>query len=430
MAAKILLVNPPVYDFTAYDFWMRPYGLLTVGGYLRERAGLQLFDYLDRRYEDIGAGREVESDRWGRGRFYSEAVATPECLKGIPRYFKRFGLPREVFAEFVRRAGSFDFVLVQTVMSYWYPGVREVIDDVRRLSPGAKIVLGGPYVGLCPEHAESLGADLLITGADLEPLWGFLEMEPRSDAAALWEAYGKLDVGVIKISDGCPFACSYCSVANTYGEFGPRPVEHALEEMELLCKMGARNMAFYDDSLLFDAENVLGVFLEQVLRRGFAVNFHTPNGLNARFITGEIAELMVRAGFRTFYLGFESASQQWQEQTGSKVYCDELAHAVEHLRTAGAAPASITAYQILGHPDSDTQELEESMRFVRSLGIRGMLADFSPIPGTPDGERCGKWVDMAEPLMHNKTAFPVVLLGFDETNRLKDLQRILNRTLP
>jgi hypothetical protein len=36
---------------------------------------------------------------------------------------------------------------------------------------------------------------------------------------------------------------------------------------------------------------------------------------------------------------------------------------------------------------------------------------------------------MDEPLFHNKTVFPIILLGFDETNRLKDLQRQLNRNL-
>ena len=69
------------------------------------------------------------------------------------------------------------------------------------------------------------------------------------------------------------------------------------------------------------------------------------------------------------------------------------------------------------------------MRFVNKLGIRGMLADFSPIPGTPDGDACRKFVNMDEPLLHNKTAFPIILLGFDQTNRLKDLQRKLNRNL-
>jgi hypothetical protein len=37
---------------------------------------------------------------------------------------------------------------------------------------------------------------------------------------------------------------------------------------------------------------------------------------------------------------------------------------------------------------------------------------------------------MDEPLFHNKTAFPIIMLGFDEANQLKDLQRRLNRSLP
>jgi len=48
MQPKILLVNPPIYDFSAYDFWLKPYGLLRVAGYLRGQAQLSLFDYLDR----------------------------------------------------------------------------------------------------------------------------------------------------------------------------------------------------------------------------------------------------------------------------------------------------------------------------------------------------------------------------------------------
>jgi radical SAM superfamily enzyme YgiQ (UPF0313 family) len=159
------------------------------------------------------------------------------------------------------------------------------------------------------------------------------------------------------------------------------------------------------------------------------VNLHSPNGLNARFVTPDLAELMVQAGFKTFHLGLESVSSQWQQRTGSKVSSDELARAVKYLTAAGTEPTSITAYQILGHPHTDVAELEASMHFANSLCIRGMLADFSPIPDTPDGEYCRMWVDMDEPLFHNKTAFPIILLGFDEVNRLKDLQRQLNRSL-
>jgi radical SAM superfamily enzyme YgiQ (UPF0313 family) len=426
---KILLVNPPVYDFAAYDFWVRPYGLLSVAGFLRGKAKFALFDYLDRLHPFFATSKGLESDSWGRGRFYFKKIASPDCFKNIPRHFRRFGLPRSVFQDFITNKKPYDFVLANTVMTYWYPGVQEVIEDIKRVLPGAKIILGGNYITLCRKHAEKLGADLLVEGNDLGPLWDYIGMKPGLNQPGLWEAYGRLNVGVLKLSDGCPFECTYCLVPKVYGKFKARSLQRSLAELELLIKRGAKNIAFYDDALLFDTKNVLIPFFNEVLRRDIKVNFHSPNAINARFVTKEIAELMIRAGFKAIYLGFESISRDWQRQTGSKVFSDELTEAVKNLKSAGAEPKNITAYQILGHPKTDLADLEESMRFVNRLGIRGMLADFSPVPGTPDGELCRKWVDMDEPLFHNKTAFPIILLGFDETNRLKDLQRQLNRIL-
>ena len=430
MKPKILLVNPPIHDFAAYDFWLKPSGMLSVAGFLRGKADFKLFDCLDRLAPFMTGQKKFETDRWGRGRFYCRQIPSPPALEAIPRYFRRFGLPRNLFADFLAKEGPFDFVMVQTTMTYWYEGLREVIEDVHKLQPQAKIILGGNYVTLCCDHAQTLGADLLVKGTNLEPLWEYLAIPPDLRQPALWEVYDKLNVGVLKLTEGCPFTCTYCSVPKVYGKFKPRSLDHSLGELELLCRLGVENVAFYDDALLFEADKVLIPFLSEVLKRNLRVNFHSPNALNARFITRDLAEIMVRAGFKTFYLGFESASQQWQKRTGSKVFSDELSQATRYLIAAGAEPANITAYQILGHPHIGIQQLEASMRFVNSLGIRGMLADFSPIPGTPDGEYCRKWVDLDEPLMHNKTVFPIVLLGFDESNRLKDLQRRLNRERP
>jgi hypothetical protein len=430
MKPRILLVNPPIYDFAAFDFWLKPYGMLSLAGKLRDRADFAMFDYLDRLNPFSARQKSLASDQWGRGRFYFEKIPNPEPLSSIPRYFRRFGLPRDMFGDFLASQKPFDFVFIQTTMTYWYPGLREVIEDIRRLQPKAKIVLGGNYVTLCNSHAEALGADILIHGTDLEPLWKYLNIITDLTQPALWEVYENLKTCVLKLSDGCPFSCTYCSVPKVYGKFVPRPLENSLVEFELLSRLGVDNIAFYDDALLFQSETLLVPFLEEIIKRDSKINFHSPNALNARFVTSELAELMVRAGFKTFYLGFESASSQWQKQTGSKVFSEELAVAAEKLITAGALPGNITAYQILGHPHIDIQELEESMRFVHSLGIRGMLADFSPIPGTPDGEYCRKWVNLDEPLMHNKTAFTIIRVGFEESNRLKDIQRKLNRSLP
>src|SRR6516164_6390620 len=157
MQPKIMLVNPPIYDFSAYDYWLKPYGLLRVAGYLRGQADLRLFDYLDRLHPRVRP--TYKSDAWGRGSFVSELLPKPAFYAGIRRHFRRFGLPRAEFQNFLMEEGPFDFALVQTVMTYWYPGVQEVLQDLRTFSPGTRTVLGGVYATLYPDHARCLGAD-------------------------------------------------------------------------------------------------------------------------------------------------------------------------------------------------------------------------------------------------------------------------------
>jgi pyruvate-formate lyase-activating enzyme len=404
---NLLLVNPPIFDFTAFDFWLRPYGLLRVGGQLRT-CKLTVFDYLV----------SGERDAFARGRFDRLQAVKPAPLADLPRRFHRFGRPREGFLRLLSDQ-TFDVVLVQTVMTYWYLGVREVIEDVRKLQPHARIILGGVYATLCPGHARSLGADQVLEGLDLKPL-GL----PLSDGLPFWEGVD-VDVGVLKITEGCPFRCTYCSVPVVYPNFAARPLDACVEELRHLVRLGTRHVAFYDDALLFKPDRILLPFLEAVLRQDFDVAFHTPNALNARFITPEIARLMVRAGFKTFFLGFESKDYQWQRKTGGKVYSEEFADAVRALREAGAY--YIAAYVIIGHPDSEGQNVEASIRFAAEQGAHVMLSEFAPIPGTPDGESCGAYTCLDEPLNHNKTAFTSRFLGAKRVNDLKALCREVNR---
>ena len=428
---RVLLVNPPVLDFTAYDFWLKPYGLLQVGGMLRGRADLCLFDAMDRLDPRVSGAERLRRDDWDRGEFFSRKVPTPDALAAIRRRFRRFGLPRKVFRQFLHAAGPFDFVLVQTGMTYWYLGVREVIEDLREICPQAGIVLGGVYATLCPGHAAGLGADLVVQGADLTPLWRRMGLEGDTGQPAWWEGYDRLHAAAVKISDGCPFRCTYCSVPRVDPTFRARPTDRILAEWRLLLEKGVSNVAFYDDALLHEADTVLMPLLDALRDRGWldGLSLHTPNALNARFITPRLADGMVQSGFQTFYLGFESGSHRWQRQTGGKVTVEQLARAVEDLTGAGADRTRITAYVILGHPLGEPQEVAEAMHLAHGLGIRIMLAEFSPIPGTADGQACGGVVDMAEPLWHNKTAFTIRALGRDTVNRLKHLCRQLNETL-
>jgi len=419
MKPRILLVNPPVYDFSAYDFWLKPYGMLRVAGLLRGQAEFQLYDFMDRLDPRVPQGI-YRADEWGRGEFYSESIEKPAVFSNVPRRFRRFGLPRQTFEKFLSEDGPFDYALVQTGMTYWYPGVREVIDDIRAISPQIKIVLGGVYATLCASHARTLGADLVIEGSDLSPLWRFFSMTPETDHLPFWDLYPQLKTGVLKLADGCPFHCTYCSVPQVYPKFRARPLDRSLAELEFLVRSGVNNVAFYDDALLFQPAQIIKPFLKATLRKGRDVNFHTPNALNARFVDRELASLMINASFKNIYLGFESSAYVWQKKTGGKVYSEELVRAVDCLVDAGADPRRLRAYIIVGHPLAGDQHVEESIHFANRLGIGVTLSEFSPIPGTSDGEACRRWVNLDEPLCHNKTAFTFWSLGQTEVTRLKN----------
>ena len=410
---RVLLVNPPIFDFTAYDFWLRPYGMLRVAGLAQHACELTYFDYL------VSNRR----DAWGRGRFFDQPVAKPAIFQDLARRFRRFGRPRDEFRAFIK-GRAFDLAMIQTSMTYWYPGIKEVIEDLRRHAPHMPIILGGVYATLCPAHARSLEVDLVVSGGDLRPLWRLLP--PPEPSAPYWHP-SMGDVAVTKLSDGCPFRCTYCAVPLLCPEFRARPAAECLQEVRGLARAGVRQIAFYDDALLFRTEDVLRPFLQGVMRERLSLSFHAPNALNVRFLTPEIARLMVQAGFCTFFLGLESTAVGWLQQTGGKLSAQESADAIASLRGAGAR--FITAYILLGHPDAGAQEVESAMHFAHDLGLRILLSEFAPVPGTVDGERCRQWTDLDEPLAHNKTAFTLRRLGAGEVTRLKALCRTLNAAL-
>lgn len=421
MVSRILLVNPPIHDFCAYDFWLKPYGMLRVAGMLRGQVAMDLFDFLDRSDERMAQDVTLRSDGWGRGEFRKEPLPKPAVLKDVPRRYYRFGLPRAAFREFLAAREPYDAALIQTSMTYWYPGVREAIEDLRARSPRTRIVLGGVYASLCCEHATGLGADVVVVGNHLDPLWNLIQIPPAQEGPAYWEAYPVLYAGALKLTDGCPFRCTYCASDRLHGGFAPRDTALVLSELRTLVERGVEHVAFYDDALLYRADETLLPLLDQVLERGWRIRFHTPNALHARFITAALAKRMVQAGFHTFYLGLESVSARWQERTGRKVTTDEFRQAAAYLREAGAE--EVLAYVLLGHPQSDPESVAAALNLAWKNAVHPALAEFSPLPGTPDGDACAGQTDLSEPLNHNKTAYPIRAWGAKTVNRLKALCR-------
>lgn len=416
---RILLINPWAYDFTAYDLWCKPLGLLYLGAHLR-RLGFRvtLCDCLSREDPDSCAP-EKEGPRKlreaGCGGYYKTILPKPAFFASIPRYFKRFGMPRERFLLRLEHLEPPDVVLVTCGFTYWYPGALAVAEIVRRFFPRAFLVLGGVYPTLCPDHAERLGFDAVVSCADplevtksLEALLGVsFGITDYADFFAVppaFELYPKLSYGVVLSSLGCPFSCTYCASRILAPSFFQRAPQDVAEEIRYLVeRFGVRHIAFYDDALLFQAERHFLPLAEHLIRLNLPVSFHLPNGLHARYITREVAHFLKKARFVTIRVSLETVSPARQRQSGGKVTNESFEEAIRALQEAGFAPQEIEVYLLFGWPAEDPGDVLASFAYVRRLGLVPRLALYAPTPRTRDYEVFFSGED--EPLWHNKIAF-------------------------
>jgi hypothetical protein len=136
---------------------------------------------------------------------------------------------------------------------------------------------------ICSFHARALGVDIVVEGSALDLLWQCLGMNPDEKQLPLWDLYPRLTTGVLKLADGCPFRCTYCSIPQVYPKFTARRLTQSIAELEFLARLGVEHVAFYDDALLYRPAVILGPFLREVLRRNIQAQFHIDLELGSCF---------------------------------------------------------------------------------------------------------------------------------------------------
>jgi len=424
----LLLVNPWIYDFAAYDFWLKPTGLLRIGSFLRQFGyQIELIDCLDRfhpAFQSAGLNYHPEKQKFGTGKFYREIVSKPEQLQHIPRFYSRYGLPLLLFEQQLNQLSSPAVILVTSGMTYWYPGVFHAIALLKQKWPDVPIVLGGVYASLCPEHARLSGADYLIQGPGelaalqrVDQLMGIVRDYSKISLNLddlpypAYDLYQHLPAVPLLTSGGCPFKCPFCATFLLAPHFIQRQPAKVLEEILFYYQQfNVREFAFWDDALLIYPEKHIKVILKLILAARIEANFHLPNGIHPREMTPELAELMAVCHFKTIRLSFESANPAQQQKMGNKVSNQHLAAAISFLKAAGYHPADLDVYLMMGLPGQNSAEVEQSLHFVHDLGTKIRLSSFSPIPGTPDWQRVVReygFSDDLDPLLTNNSIHPL-----------------------
>jgi radical SAM superfamily enzyme YgiQ (UPF0313 family) len=432
---QILLVNPWIYDFAAYDFWIKPLGLLLLGGILRKHGyEIYLLDCLDRHHPRLRkylGHQELKTKENGTGKYLRTEMEKPQALRHIPRRFCRYGFPPELVDEMLHEIPTpVDAILVTSMMTFWYPAVRDMVQVIRRCFPTVPVILGGVYASLCPEHARRIvEPDYLVIGAAEEKIIPLLnEITGRTDdcsceksAVIPYDLYPRLFSIAITSSRGCPYHCSFCASRELYPVYNHRsPGEIVQEICDWTDRKSVRHVCFYDDALLYQPEKHIKPLLRQLAACELDVQLHMPNGLQPKNIDDELADLFYKAQVRTIRLSFESARSDRQFSMSSKVSNIDLQKAVNHLLHAGYSRDEIMVYALMGLADQDFDEVRETVQYILDLGVDVSIASFSPIPGTFEWQKAidaGWWHDDDDLLLTNCSVFPVWSrkFGYDRT---------------
>jgi radical SAM superfamily enzyme YgiQ (UPF0313 family) len=437
----ILLLNPWITDFAAYNLWIRPLGLLYIASLLREN-GFQvtLIDCLD---------FYSKTKKFGDGNFFKTKIEKPLSLKSIPRNYCRYGISEEMLLKRLSLLEEKpDLIGITSGMTYWYPGVFKLIDITKKIFKDVPVILGGIYATLCHEHAKKhSGADIVYKSGNewgavklISDLTSFQLQTPclpkprrrqansklRTDIYPAFDLYPQLDYVCIATSRGCPFRCTYCASHYLTDRFSRRNPDKVVGEIEYwTTQFKIKNIAFYDDALLIEPSKHFIPIMKGIVKRGIHCNFHTPNAIHVKEINEEVAHLLFQVGFKKIRLGLETSNESRQTETGGKVSNQEFREAIKHLKRAGYSGEEIGVYIMVGLPGQRVGEVDESIVSVRETGARPMLVEYSPIPHTPLFEKAKQvsQFDLEnEPLFHNNTIFPCQWEGFTmaDYRRLKD----------
>lgn len=414
-----LLVNPWIYDFKCHDFWVKPYGLLCIASMLKNNGfKANLIDCLDRHDPDM-APYGTKDRQYGTGEFHNEELAKPDPYKKVPRKYKRYGFPVDIFKRKLSEAETPDIILVASGVTYSYEGVFLAIDMLSERFPSAKIILGGIYATLCTQHAVKHSKASHVWKGDINNM--FIKMVGQYAGAKMndmsekeiremvpdYSFYRELPYTAVKLTAGCPFNCTYCGIKQFCEGFFQREEKNILRELETYNSMGIRNIAFYDDALLYKNYFLKGL-LRETIKRGYEFVFHASNGLHAAYLDAEIAGLMKQAGFVEPRVSLETTDYELQKSTGKKVTGEVFENAVGNLRKAGYHDSEIGVYILAGLPGQDEDSVMEDVEYLKDMNLKIKPAVYSPIPGTIEFMKLRPDLRAAltlEPLLQNEYYF-------------------------
>jgi radical SAM superfamily enzyme YgiQ (UPF0313 family) len=318
-----------------------------------------------------------------------------------------------------------------SIMTFQRRTAGRIIELVRALRPGVKIVVGGYDPSLAPEAYENMGVDYLVRsegevtfrellravekGSGFENIGGLsysngecwahnparaphkLEdsqiRKPNRDARVL-KGYTLLgrQVDVIETSRGCTYDCSFCSIIEMRGRnFFTYSFDRVLADIRDAYDHGARTIFLVDDNITLNVKR-FEALCEAIIAAGLhKIDYFVQAMTSAIANHGEtLAPLMRRAGFRYVFLGIENilegdleflkASAKNTERTNGHNTGNATLKAIDYLHQN---QMFVVGGLIVGSPGDTRESIEANLEFARRYVDWPYIQHPTPYPRTP-----------------------------------------------
>ncbi len=192
-------------------------------------------------------------------------------------------------------------------------------------------------------------------------------------------SYRRLPLGVMMTSRGCPNRCTFCDRA----VFGNRVRFHSPERVvqefeELVCKYGAREIRFFDDTFTLNKSRVLEICA--LLQKKGLHRIPWTCLTAVKSVDKEILKAIKDAGCWQVLYGLESGDDRMLKLLKKGNTVQDNTQAVFWAKEVGL---SVRADFIIGTPGETKESMEKTLKFAKSLPLDyAHFNKFVPFPGT------------------------------------------------
>jgi anaerobic magnesium-protoporphyrin IX monomethyl ester cyclase len=324
-------------------------------------------------------------------------------------------------------------VIGLSVMTFQRRSAFRLVERLRALRPGAKIVAGGydPSLATAAWTDATPGVDFVVSGEGEETFSELLRalesgepfdriaglsfrteggfrhnpkrpIRPLEDdtlrlpkrSARVLSGYTLLGkpIDVVETSRGCTFDCSFCSIIAMRGRnFHRRGFERVLADIRDAREHGARAIFIVDDNVTLDVRR-FEALCDAIVEAGLQDIEYVVQAMTSAIADhGEsLAPKMRRAGFRYVFLGIENIlaedlgflkadAKNRRHENGRSAGNATLA-AIEHIHRNDMR---VVGGLIVGNPGDTRDSIEANLEFARRYVDWPYIQHPTPYPGTP-----------------------------------------------